>query len=279
MFLGNTSFIKEAPTIILESIQTNNLIIKIGYFFSLYILSSYAAYIIWVLLRDITTKNNYFNSKSQRVLVVIAHPDDECMFFGPLIVNLVRRQKVVYVLCLSNGDADNKGHLRKQELYDSCKTLGVLAENIILSCSIMRQDGHQHKWKTKNVVEIIRDYVEKLIIDTVVTFDRGGVSGHNNHISLFWAVNSLNVLKQLPVNCRTFVLDSIGLLRKYSSFTDCLISLFVSNNVLILSSHERDIVRQAMRKHKTQYVWYRKLYMCFSRYTYINTFTELRASL
>lgn len=39
-----------------------------------------------------------------RVLLVIAHPDDECMFFGPLIYTLTQRDGCqVYVLCLSNG--------------------------------------------------------------------------------------------------------------------------------------------------------------------------------
>lgn len=244
-------------------------------FFAFYIVLCYIAYNILVLLRDIIKKTNYFNLKPKRVLVVIAHPDDECMFFGPLIVNLVRRQKIVNVLCLSNGDAENKGRLRKYELYDSCRMLGVLAENITLTCSPLRKDGHQHKWEVKNIAGLILDYVEAFSIDSVVTFDSGGVSGHPNHISLFRAVSFLNLQHQLPVNCSIFVLNSISLVRKYSSILDCLVSLLTSNIVFILSSHEHDIVRQAMKKHKTQYVWYRKLYMYFSRYTYINTYTEL----
>lgn len=30
-----------------------------------------------------------------------------------------------------------------------------------------------------------------------------------------------------------------------------------------------------MKEHKSQYVWFRKLYMIFSRYTLINTFQEV----
>lgn len=42
--------------------------------------------------------------QQNRVLVVIAHPDDECMFFGPTITTLVSLVKCrVHVLCLSNG--------------------------------------------------------------------------------------------------------------------------------------------------------------------------------
>lgn len=41
----------------------------------------------------------------KRVLIVIAHPDDESMFFGPTILSLTKRNDCqVYLLCLSNGN-------------------------------------------------------------------------------------------------------------------------------------------------------------------------------
>lgn len=43
---------------------------------------------------------------AKRVLVVIAHPDDECMFFGPTIFRLCEQGANVYLLCLSNGMFD-----------------------------------------------------------------------------------------------------------------------------------------------------------------------------
>jgi hypothetical protein len=39
----------------------------------------------------------------KRVLVVTAHPDDECMFFGPTIVELLESGALVYILCFSTG--------------------------------------------------------------------------------------------------------------------------------------------------------------------------------
>lgn len=42
---------------------------------------------------------------SSRVLLVTAHPDDECMFFGPTLIALKKRQNcTIYVLCLSQGE-------------------------------------------------------------------------------------------------------------------------------------------------------------------------------
>lgn len=41
---------------------------------------------------------------AKRILFVISHPDDECMFFGPLLYSLSQyKQYQIYLLCLSNG--------------------------------------------------------------------------------------------------------------------------------------------------------------------------------
>lgn len=38
------------------------------------------------------------------IALVIAHPDDEAMFFTPLIASLVQQKRNIFVLCLSNGN-------------------------------------------------------------------------------------------------------------------------------------------------------------------------------
>lgn len=43
----------------------------------------------------------------KRVLLVIAHPDDECMFFGPTVLNFTgNRDCTLYVMCLSTGERE-----------------------------------------------------------------------------------------------------------------------------------------------------------------------------
>lgn len=50
----------------------------------------------------------------ERVLLITAHPDDECMFFGPLIYSLTQRQGCqVYILCLSNGETTSSDIIPK----------------------------------------------------------------------------------------------------------------------------------------------------------------------
>jgi N-acetylglucosaminylphosphatidylinositol deacetylase len=41
-----------------------------------------------------------------RVLLVTAHPDDECMFFGPTLVALRKKNCRIFVLCMSRGESE-----------------------------------------------------------------------------------------------------------------------------------------------------------------------------
>jgi N-acetylglucosaminylphosphatidylinositol deacetylase len=54
---------------------------------------------------------------------VIAHPDDEAMFFVPSIRRL-REHNKLYLLCLGNGDGAGLGRIREKELIQSAKYLG-----------------------------------------------------------------------------------------------------------------------------------------------------------
>lgn len=82
------------------------------------------------------------DSANPRVLLLTAHPDDECMFFAPTVTSLlasppvsVARDKAVdpkihagvevYSLCLSVGDADGLGDVRRAELARSLDVLGI----------------------------------------------------------------------------------------------------------------------------------------------------------
>jgi len=57
--------------------------------------------------------------KGKNILYIIAHPDDEAMFFQPSIVTLRDKNKL-FLLCLSNGNAEGLGRIREKELERSC---------------------------------------------------------------------------------------------------------------------------------------------------------------
>lgn len=49
-------------------------------------------------------KKRCFNSVGSTALFVIAHPDDECMFFAPTILNLLKEDYRICLICLSSGN-------------------------------------------------------------------------------------------------------------------------------------------------------------------------------
>lgn len=49
---------------------------------------------------------------TNNILIVTAHPDDECMFFGPTITSIRTMTKSrIHVLCLSAGIINSMEHL------------------------------------------------------------------------------------------------------------------------------------------------------------------------
>ena len=70
------------------------------FFLLVVILSSFLILFYCKQLKIQENKKFEFNKKT--VLVITAHPDDECMFFSPSILNL-QRCCSVHLLCLSTG--------------------------------------------------------------------------------------------------------------------------------------------------------------------------------
>eukprot|EP00095_Tigriopus_kingsejongensis_P010300 maker-scaffold148_size310697-snap-gene-1.19 protein:Tk10300 transcript:maker-scaffold148_size310697-snap-gene-1.19-mRNA-1 annotation:"n-acetylglucosaminyl-phosphatidylinositol de-n-acetylase" len=216
--------------------------------------------------------------KAKRILFVTSHPDDETMFFGPAILNLCRQENSsVFLLCLSNGDYRNQGQIRKQELYKACDSLGIQEDNIIVLRYTKLLDDPKVRWREELVSEVILHTTEVNDIDVIVTFDRYGVSGHKNHTSVYNAMALLCLEKRLPRTCRVFCLRSVNMLRKYSFLFDLPMSFLLAPVSYIASIQDWLTIQKAMAFHYTQYVWFRKLYMLFSRYVLINTLEQMNA--
>jgi len=224
-----------------------------------------SCFAFYLVISSLVSKSSCFNHTS-RVLLVTAHPDDEVMFFGPTILSLLRSQCQVFLLVLSPGR--EPGHTRKRELYASCEMLGVPSSNIVIVRHSKLRDDPGVRWREELVSNIVTRHVSSLDIDTVITFDRQGVSGHRNHIALYYGV-----LCSAVENTQTTVLSlsSVNILRKYSSVLDVPMSFLLCPTVFVSSVGQWWRIQRAMMSHRSQYTWFRKLYMIFSRYTLINT--------
>nr|KAF6458135.1 phosphatidylinositol glycan anchor biosynthesis class L [Rousettus aegyptiacus] len=129
-----------------------------------------------------------------RTLMVIAHPDDEAMFFAPTVLGLARLRHRVFLLCFSAGNYYNQGEIRKKELLQSCDVLGIPPSSVMIIDNRDFPDDPCVQWNREHVASILLQHIE---------------------------VNSINL--------------------------------------------------KAMSCHRSQLLWFRQLYVLFSRYMRINS--------
>jgi len=206
--------------------------------------------------------------KGREVLLVTAHPDDECMFFAPTILTLREQGTPVHLLCLSRGNFDGWGQTRQKELREAAAAMGIAAERTKVVDRPELEDGLL-RWEPSVVLEEILKYtrIHPGITD-VVTFDEHGVSGHNNHRDIYRAVRRLqDVRPSLEVWC----LRTVPIVQKYLSLTGASWSaLNRRNDELLLLAANQDQAANCMKLHRSQYVWFRRLYVFFSSYMHAN---------
>lgn len=136
----------------------------------------------------------------KRLLVVMAHPDDESFGIGPLIAKYVGEGVEVSLICTTNGDVGTveekymQGYktiaeMRLAELDCAAKVLGF--KEVILfgyrDSGMMGSADNEHTdclWYadldavTKRVVEVM----QRIKPQVVITFDPYGGYGHPDHI-------------------------------------------------------------------------------------------------
>ncbi|XP_058003205.1 probable N-acetylglucosaminyl-phosphatidylinositol de-N-acetylase isoform X2 [Hevea brasiliensis] len=143
----------------------------------------------------------------KNVLLVVAHPDDESMFFSPTISYLISRGHNLHILCLSIGNADGMGNARKHELYKACAVLKVPVQQVNVLDHPELQDGFGQIWDHNLLAKIIKDEVSSHEIDVIITFDKYGVSGHCNHCDVHYGVHKL--LHENPRSIEAWELSGI----------------------------------------------------------------------
>ncbi|KAI3643382.1 hypothetical protein MP228_012937 [Amoeboaphelidium protococcarum] len=260
-------------------------------------------------------------------LIVTAHPDDECMFFAPLIRLMVQNSNQfseVYLLCLSTGNYDNLGNQRQQELLNAASVLGLDEDHVFSLHHPSMLDSPHTYWESHVVSDVINDFVRKNKVNCVFTFDDYGVSGHRNHISVYNGVKRMIQSQNMAESSSTgqnanqlsghgrvqaYALQSVYLIRKYIGPLDLILvcSTYLQRQLsysittakfsalsnkrrddkfrdindttsVIITSDLQDVIlaNQSMLQHGSQMVWFRRLYIVFSRYMYVNSFKPIQ---
>ncbi len=150
-------------------------------------------------------------------LLITAHPDDESMFFIPILRNLIHlhsknderhsQKPNIQLLCLSNGDYRDvsDGPVRTEELYKACSLIGIDghkttsdASSVVVLDDDRLKDGPNEVWNSDLIASTVLERIQKILGSihkqqstqgkiniNIITFDEGGVSGHPNHVDVF----------------------------------------------------------------------------------------------
>jgi N-acetylglucosaminylphosphatidylinositol deacetylase len=207
----------------------------------------------------------------RNILLVIAHPDDETMFFMPLIEKLKKQKAKINVLCLSNGGFDGLGKIREKEFRKSMEYLKVDKSDVLDVPEL--PDGMKYSWDSAVVSDTVLRYTKKWKIDGIVTFDSKGISGHPNHIDVHRGVKVAMKSFDGPV----FELETVNIFLKYVLPP---IDLLIATGKNLQSRYtvindEEFLIWKGMVVYATQNVWFRRLFAIFSRYGFINTLREI----
>jgi len=246
-----------------------------GWFLNIFIFLFFFNIILWLYM--IYQKNQSLNESQSFLkpwMLVIAHPDDESMFFSPFL-NYAKKWNIkVFILCLSEGIGDH----RPQELLAAVHVLGF--ENVVvygvdgdLVENIPKfEDGMKIEWDVKHIMKVVDFYRKKWMIGNMITFDEYGVSGHINHRFLCRGVREL--AKYEGDEFRLYELDSTPLPWKYCFWNALVYYRFVllDSKWVINLNYLKSL--RAMAAHRSQFVWFRKIFIVLSCYSYFNVLKE-----
>jgi LmbE family N-acetylglucosaminyl deacetylase len=124
----------------------------------------------------------------QRLMCVVAHPDDECFAFGGALALAADRGIETYVVCLTDGQAarhrggagsgEELGKIRRAEFAASCRVLGVTDYELL-----DYQDGQLEFVQFSLVAGRLVERMRRFRPEVVITFGGdGGMNAHADHM-------------------------------------------------------------------------------------------------
>jgi LmbE family N-acetylglucosaminyl deacetylase len=125
------------------------------------------------------------------LVVVIAHPDDE-VTFGPLLGHYAKQGVEVYLVCVTSGQqgtgnndipaGDELAAVREAEITAAAVQYGINPPRLL-----QFQDGQLDSLSDEEIADLktrVRDVLEDVGAQIVITFGPDGMTGHADHIAV-----------------------------------------------------------------------------------------------
>lgn len=114
-------------------------------------------------------------------LLVVAHPDDETIFFGGLVQS---SPGDFHIICVTDGNADGRGQERQEEFETACKELG--ADTFEMWDF---PDIYEKRLDTQRLSQKLQTAGKNMpLIQEIYTHNPLGEYGHPHHQDVCWTV-------------------------------------------------------------------------------------------
>ena len=209
-------------------------------------------------------------STTKKVLLIIAHPEDELIYWGPTIKTLINYEIKIKILCLSliNNNCEKilKDNDNSKNFEDISKTL-KLEDNKIINLPSLEPEIISN--------EIKKFLDENIDIGTILSFDDIGV-GNNEHLNCYLGLelflkNNREEIKKKEI--KIFLLDSFNDILKYSLLIPMIFFYFKEFGFNIISWFQ---FNKWIKIHKNLEIGFlKKIKLFFNCYSYFNSFTKV----
>jgi LmbE family N-acetylglucosaminyl deacetylase len=122
----------------------------------------------------------------RRLLVILAHPDDETFPMGGTLAKYATEGARVTLICATRGEAgilglspEQAGQVREGEMRAAAQTLGVTDVRFL-----NYRDGELAQADADQVAAELAAVMRELQPQAVVTFGPDGISGHPDHVAI-----------------------------------------------------------------------------------------------
>lgn len=225
-------------------------------------------------------------------------------------------------ILINLGNADGLGEIRKKELLDSGRILGLRSpDDVFILDSPSFPDSMTTSWDSNAVATILasafssrQSKIHSLkgeslkdapiaTIDVLLTFDSHGVSGHPNHVSLYygareWLSSLMEGKSGWKCPVELYTLTSTSLWRKYSSVLDAPLTMLLGALGAAAENGKEQIKVKAPQRllfvndvwqlkcaqtamvkgHKSQMRWFRWGWIALGRYMMVNDLKREKVS-